>query len=239
MTVGIELILLDDPDFQRLSPDVRWFYVALSLEVLDSGHQGRRLEFESILKLAGMNKESAINAIDRLEEVGLLIREGGRKLNLPKAELHFRRYSERNESIAPNDRKDQVLEVFRHWQNVHEKHQFRLTPVRRKMIRARLQDGYTVDQIKQAIEGCKISPYHQGENDRRTVYDDLELICRTPDNLERFMGYKSNQERLEMEEKKTRRRLVSPVATGRAQIIQNFRNRQEEQETLQLEFDPE
>lgn len=54
------------------------------------------------------------------------------------------------------------------------------------VIVARLRDGYTVEQLKAAVDGCTRSPFHQGENDRGQVYDDLELICRA-DKVDRFI----------------------------------------------------
>ena len=237
MAVGIELILFDDPSFQQLPPDARWFYVSLSLEVLDSGHQGRRLEYESVLKLAGMDRTQAAQAIAKLEEVGLLIREGGRKINLPKSEIHFRRYGDLNNNIAPNDRKDQVLDVFRHWQKVHDKHQCRLTPTRRKLIRSRLQDGYTVSNLKAAIDGCKASPYHQGDNERSQIYNDIELICRNADKVEQFMSYHDNAIKQRNAERRERTLQTPPNIESRARTIEQFKAKKAAEEDLQPDFD--
>jgi hypothetical protein len=60
-----------------------------------------------------------------------------------------------------------------------------LTDKRKKKIQARLKN-YSLDDIKLAITNCSKSPHHMGHNDTGTVYDDLELICRSDDNLERF-----------------------------------------------------
>lgn len=83
--------------------------------------------------------------------------------------------------------RDQVKEVFDHWITTMGKtSQAKLTDKRKKCIEARLKEGYTVDQIKQAIEGCAKSPHHMGQNDSGTVYDDLTLICRSGDKVEQF-----------------------------------------------------
>jgi hypothetical protein len=79
--------------------------------------------------------------------------------------------------------------VFAHWQAVMDHATAKLTPGRRKCIDARLRDGYTPDQLKQAVDGCKSSAYHQGGNDRQAVYDDLTLICRSGEKVEQFLGY--------------------------------------------------
>lgn len=78
-------------------------------------------------------------------------------------------------------------QIFTYWQEVMKKTSMaKLTERRRKSIQARLREGYSVDQIKQAINGCAQSPYHMGQNDSGTVYDDLTLICRSGDKLEQF-----------------------------------------------------
>lgn len=63
----------------------------------------------------------------------------------------------------------------------------KLTKGRRTKITARLGEGYTAEQIKQAIDGCKASKYHMGRNDDGTIYDDLTLICRNGEKLENFI----------------------------------------------------
>jgi hypothetical protein len=80
---------------------------------------------------------------------------------------------------------EQIQEVFDYWQAVMNKQKSRLTPERRKKIRSRLV-FYTTQEIKQAIDGCKNTPHNMGVNDRNTLYNDIELICRNDTNLERF-----------------------------------------------------
>ena len=83
-----------------------------------------------------------------------------------------------------------VLEVFSHWCNVMNKNmsQTKLTAKRDKAIRARLKEGYTVEHIKQAIEGCSRDPFSMGQNDRMKPFNDIELILRTGEKLESFLG---------------------------------------------------
>jgi hypothetical protein len=84
---------------------------------------------------------------------------------------------------------DAATEVFTYWQKVMKKPPTsRLTDERRKAVSARLKDGYSVAQIKRAIDGCSKTPHNCGENANHTRYDDLELICRNGSNLERFMA---------------------------------------------------
>ncbi|WVH05535.1 hypothetical protein KKJFFJLC_00042 [Vibrio phage vB_VpaS_PGB] len=81
------------------------------------------------------------------------------------------------------------LEIFKYWCEAMRKNpnSTKLTPKRDKAIKARLKDGYTVDQIKQAIDGCRNDPFSMGKNDRQKPFNDIELICRTGEKLESFM----------------------------------------------------
>jgi hypothetical protein len=48
---------------------------------------------------------------------------------------------------------------------------------------------YGVDECLRAIEGCKRSDFHMGRNRQNKKYDDLELIFRDQDHIERFLSY--------------------------------------------------
>ncbi len=81
-----------------------------------------------------------------------------------------------------------IYEVYEHWLAVMEKPRAYLTDARKTKIFARLKEGYSVQDLKDAIDGCKSSEWHMGENDRGTVYNDLELIVRNGSKVEAFMA---------------------------------------------------
>ncbi len=54
---------------------------------------------------------------------------------------------------------------------------------RKENVIARLNAGYTVDDIKEAILGAKIDAFVAPNGERK---DDLELICRHPEKLDSF-----------------------------------------------------
>ncbi len=83
----------------------------------------------------------------------------------------------------------EVLDVFGHWQQVMGKARAKLDDKRRKLIKARLDSGYSVDDLKQAITGCSFSPYHMGENENGSRYDGLDLILRDGSKVDQFIGY--------------------------------------------------
>ena len=79
-----------------------------------------------------------------------------------------------------------VRTVFDTWKEVMGHRQARLTAKRERLIRARFREGYTVDDLLEAIRGCKASAWHMGANDNGQVYDDIELICRDGGKVEAF-----------------------------------------------------
>jgi hypothetical protein len=81
----------------------------------------------------------------------------------------------------------EVTEVFEFWRSTLSNGRAKLDEKRRKAIRARLLDGYSVDELKLAILGCRFSEFHQGENDRRRRYCSITLICRDADRVEQFL----------------------------------------------------
>jgi len=84
---------------------------------------------------------------------------------------------------------DPAMEIFEFWKiTMSKSNQTIFTKERKKRVADRLKEGYTVEQIKSAIQGCSVTPHNNGTdpdgNGQR--YDDLELICRTGGNVERF-----------------------------------------------------
>jgi len=82
-----------------------------------------------------------------------------------------------------------VFDLFQYWCDVMGKSisTSKLTSKRDKAIKARLKEGYTVDQIKAAIDGCRADPFSMGQNDRQKPFNDIELICRAGEKLESFI----------------------------------------------------
>lgn len=80
--------------------------------------------------------------------------------------------------------------IFEYWKAVMGKdNSVKPTAGRMSKIKARLKDGYTEEQIKSAIDGCKSSDHHMGKNDSGKIFDCLTLICRSAEKLDMFIGY--------------------------------------------------
>lgn len=93
---------------------------------------------------------------------------------------------------------DQTLEIFQYWCDVMKKPSAKPTAKRIDLVKKRLKEGYSVNQIKEAIYGCSITPHNNGTDPKGNgqKYDDLELICRRGEFVERFIEngkrFKSN-----------------------------------------------
>jgi uncharacterized protein YdaU (DUF1376 family) len=89
----------------------------------------------------------------------------------------------------PSAEANEPFLIFSYWKGIMKKNEgAKFTAKRLKAVKARLKEGYTLDQIKQAIYGCSVTPHNQGKNDQGKVFDCLELICRSGENIERFAG---------------------------------------------------
>lgn len=84
--------------------------------------------------------------------------------------------------------------VFEYWKVRLGHPRARLDDKRRRKIRQRLLDGYEEQDLIDAIDGCALSRFHMGENDRSTVYDDIELICRDAKHVDMFLAIKRREE---------------------------------------------
>jgi hypothetical protein len=65
----------------------------------------------------------------------------------------------------------------------------RLDEARRRRINNALKT-YPLEDVLDAVEGWRFSPHHCGENDRGTVYNDLDLLLRDAKHIEEFRDYK-------------------------------------------------
>ena len=73
--------------------------------------------------------------------------------------------------VGPADR------IFAYWQREHRHPDAKLTTDRRAIILRALKD-YSEAQLCESIGGYRNSPHHMGQNERRTVYDGIELFLR-------------------------------------------------------------
>lgn len=83
----------------------------------------------------------------------------------------------------------QVAEVFSYWRDRRKEvlglgngPAARMTDKRAGKVRARLKEGYTVEDLKQAVDGLLGNDWHVQRG-----FTDLELICRDQAHVEQYM----------------------------------------------------
>jgi hypothetical protein len=64
-----------------------------------------------------------------------------------------------------------------------------LTEKRKSHIKARLLEGYTVEQMQKAISNIRTSSFHCGENDKNMMYATIEFIFRNTETLEKWINH--------------------------------------------------
>ena len=77
----------------------------------------------------------------------------------------------------------EVKEVFEHWKLVMHHPTSQLLEKREKLIKARLKSGYSVEQLKLAIDGHAKSPFH-----KNSKFDGIEYSLRET-NIDKFIKY--------------------------------------------------
>jgi hypothetical protein len=80
---------------------------------------------------------------------------------------------------------DDTTAVFNAWKEATRKHRAQLDPKRRRRIKAALAQ-YPLQDVLDAVQGWQHSPHHCGQNSTGTVYNDLDLLLRDAEHLEKF-----------------------------------------------------
>ena len=81
-----------------------------------------------------------------------------------------------------------VVSIFDFWKETFNHPKSLLDDNRKRRIKAALKMGYTVDDLKEAITGCSLTPHNMGDNDRGQRYDGLNVILKDADNIDRFIA---------------------------------------------------
>jgi hypothetical protein len=78
--------------------------------------------------------------------------------------------------------------VFEAWCEATDRNpeRVKLTHQRYSKIVARLNEGYDEADLIGAVRGIVLSPFHMGDNDRETRYDDITTVLRDGKQVEKF-----------------------------------------------------
>lgn len=77
-----------------------------------------------------------------------------------------------------------IKPLFIYWKERCNHPHAKLTSERQRRIRARLDEGYSEEQVRKAIDGAARAAF---VNEQGKRFDDIELICRNGSKLESFM----------------------------------------------------
>lgn len=127
-----------------------------------------------ILKIS--NHEIRLTVAEDSTRVGQMKEKAGRGPN-----AHNKSKSE----LAAKVPASQIKEIFDYWKQAMGKPRSVLDSKRSRDIGWAIA-VYGMDGAREAIDGCKASPFHMGENDRNTCYNDVTLIFRDAERVERF-----------------------------------------------------
>lgn len=83
---------------------------------------------------------------------------------------------------------EEIKEVFDFWVSTFKK-RIAVLDSKRAIAIGNAIHLFGKDNCKDAITGCSHSDFHMGRNDARKIYNDIELILRDAQHIERFLGY--------------------------------------------------
>lgn len=91
-----------------------------------------------------------------------------------------------NKNINKNNN-NYIVELFTFWQETLGHSKAKLDTARKTKIEKALKLGYSVEDLKLAIQGCKLSKWHMGDNPDRRIYDGIGVIFKNAEKIENFI----------------------------------------------------
>lgn len=89
-------------------------------------------------------------------------------------------------TAGPGITREDIRKVFDVWRIASGRSdQTQLSDKRAKLIKQALS-RYDMQTVLDAVTGWRYSPHHRGENDRNTVYNEIELLLRNEGYVEKF-----------------------------------------------------
>lgn len=95
---------------------------------------------------------------------------------------------ELRQPVSAIDSAADVARVIDHWRDVTGQRRAKDTPARRRVVAARLREGYTVDQLCAAASALAESDWHRGENPNRVRYLDVSHFARSAEIVDRWLS---------------------------------------------------
>ena len=79
-----------------------------------------------------------------------------------------------------------AAKIFDYWRHRMGAPRAAFDDNRKRLIKKSLKH-YSPQELCKAILGCSKSPFHMGQNDRKTKYNGLDLIFRNADKIDKFI----------------------------------------------------
>lgn len=121
------------------------------------------------------------------------------------------------------DRKKDIISVFSYWQEKCDKKRAKLDLKREKIINNALEN-YSIEEVYKAIDGCSKTLWNMGYdkygNKIQTVYNELSLIFRNIEYVERFIN---NSQLPSIEEQIKSLQQIKKVPNNSRELIDNSR----------------
>lgn len=80
----------------------------------------------------------------------------------------------------------QAEAVFDHWKLIMNHPGSQFDTKRKKVVKARLKEGYSVNDLKEAIEGMSNCPHNMGQNEQGIAYDRIGIVLKDAESIDRF-----------------------------------------------------
>jgi len=87
-----------------------------------------------------------------------------------------------------------VHEIFEFWKETMGSQKSKIDEKRKKSILAAMKIGYSVRDICDAISGCAKDSFSMGQNDRNKKFNDINLICRDAEHIDKFIEINNSTE---------------------------------------------
>ncbi len=178
--------LLDDPDWHELDAEAAKILVSLWLLASEDETQegnlpdAKRIAFRLRLPVNKVNQ--ALTKLDHwLYHDDINVISERYQVDAPETETETETKTE--------ERQRHIFVVFDYWKTVMGSTRAVLDVKRKRVIGSMLDNGYTAEDLCKAIDGCSKSSFHMGLNDKGMKYNGIDLIMRSAEYVDRFIGY--------------------------------------------------
>lgn len=176
--------ILDDFELNSLPPEAFRFIIQLWL--IASEDQTLQGVLPSVQEISYRLRLSIGKCSSLLKQVDKFLISDCHQDDINAITFDASRVRDRGRDRTPLPPEGVIEEIFEFWKKERKRPDDKLDKTRTKRIGGCLQENYTVERIKNAILGISLSPYHMGDNDKKFVYDDIELICRSGKQVDIF-----------------------------------------------------